>query len=87
MPDGVTDHIFCTLVFHYRESREERQALALDLARLLKPGGTLMVVQWVDRAPADETLDLLESAGLTCEEPSSAVNRQYRMTATKPRIP
>ena len=87
LPDGVTDHIFCTLVFHYRESREERQALALDLARLLKPGGALMVVQWVDRAPADETLDLLESAGLTCREPSSAVDRQYRMTAAKPRIP
>ena len=91
LPDGVADHIFCTLVFHYRESREERQALALDLARLLKPGGALMVVQWVDRVPPDETLDLFESAGLTSGltsgRPSSAVNRQYRMTATKPRIP
>ncbi len=85
LPDGVADLILCTLVFHYRESREERQALALDLARLLKPGGTLMVVQWVDRAPPDETLELLEGAGLTCGEPSPAVNRQYRLQAIKPR--
>ena len=87
LADGVADVILCTLVFHYRESREERRALALDLARLLKPEGTLVVVQWVDRAPPDETLDLLESAGLTCGEPSPAVNRQYRLKATKPGTP
>ena len=85
LPEGVADLVLCTLVFHYRESREERQALALDLARLLKPGGTLMVVQWVDRAPSDEMLELLEGAGLTCGEPSPEVNRQYRVKATKPR--
>ena len=85
LPEGVADHVLCTLVFHYRESREERQSLALDLARLLKHGGTLMVVQWVDRAPSDEMLDLLESAGLTCAELSPEVNRQYRVKAIKPR--
>ena len=87
LTDGMADVILCTLVFHYRESREERQGLALDLARLLRPGGSLVVVQWVDRAPPDETLDLLECAGLTCEEPSAAVDRQYRVKATKPRTP
>ena len=85
LPEGVADLVLCTLVFHYRESREERQTLAIDLARLLKPGGTLMVVQWVDRAPPDEMLDLLESAGLACGELSPEVNRQYRVKATKPR--
>ena len=87
LPEGVADLVLCTLVFHYRELREDRQALALDLARLLKPGGTLLVVQWVDRAPPDETLYLLESAGLTYGEPSSAGNRQYRVMATKPSVP
>ena len=39
LPDGVADLVTCILVFHYKESLRERQAVAADLARLLKPGG------------------------------------------------
>ena len=84
LPDGVADVILCTLVFHYRESRHGRQALADDLARLLKPGGRAILVQWEDRAPHEETHELLTAAGLECGSPSSVVNRQYRVFATKP---
>ena len=86
LPGGVADVILCTLVFHYKESRGERQALADDLARLLKPGGCAMLVQWDDRAPFEETRDLLAAAGLTCGPPSPVVKRQYRVVATKPRV-
>lgn len=85
LPGGVADLILCTLVFHYKESRRERQALADDLARLLKPGGCAMLVQWDDRAPYEETFELLTTAGLTCGPPSPVVKRQYRVVATKPR--
>ena len=81
---GVADLILCTLVFHYKESRRERQALADDLARLLKPGGCAMLVQWEDRAPYEETHDLLAAADLKCGVPSPVVKRQYRVMATKP---
>ena len=84
LPDSVADVILCTLVFHYKESRDERQALTDDLARLLTPGGCAMLVQWDDRAPYEETRDLLTTAGLTCGAPSSVVKRQYRVMATKP---
>ena len=87
LPDGVVDLILCTLVFHYRESRDDRQVLANDLARLLKPGGCAMLVQWDDRAPCDETHELLTAAGLECGPPSPVVKRQYRVMATKPRDP
>ena len=87
LPGGVADLILCTLVFHYKESRRDRQALADDLARLLKPGGCAMLVQWDDRAPYEETHDLLAAAGLKCGPPSPVVERQYRVKATKPSIP
>ena len=84
LPGGVADLIICTLVFHYKESRFERQALADDLARLLKPGGCAMLVQWDDRAPYEEMRELLTTAGLKCGVQSSVVERQYRLKATKP---
>ena len=84
LPDGVADVVTCTLVFHYKESRRERQALAADLARLLKPGGCAMIVQWTDRVPGEETYDHLTAAGLECAWPFPAANGQYRVRAAKP---
>ena len=78
LPDGVADAVTCTLVFHYREPGLERQALAADLARLLKPGGCAMVVQWTDRAPGEEVYDHLTAAGLECAWPFPEANGQYR---------
>ena len=39
LPGGVANLVTCFLVFHYLEARADRQELADDLARLLKPGG------------------------------------------------
>ena len=84
VPDGVADLITCTLVFHYKESPSERQALAVDFARMLKPGGCAMIVQWTDRVPAQETYDHLTAAGLECDWPFPEASGQYRVRAAKP---
>ena len=84
LPDRVADFVTCIFVNHYRESRPERGALAADLARLLKPGGRLVVLQWADRMSGDETVDLLTTAGLDCSGPYPAIDNQCRVTAFRP---
>ncbi len=84
LPDGAADLVTCIFVLHYRESRPERGALAADLARLLKPGGRLVVLQWADRTPCGETVDLLTAAGLECAGSYPAIDNQCRVTAVKP---
>ena len=84
LPDGVADFVTCIFVLHYRESRPERRALAADLARLLKPGGRLVVLQWADRTSGEETVDLLTAAGLECSGPYPAIDNQCRVTAVRP---
>ena len=84
LPDGAADLVTCIFVFHYRESRDGRQALAADLARLLKPGGRLAVLQWADRTSSEETVDLLAKAGLECSGPYPVTENQCRVTAVKP---
>ena len=84
LPDGVADFVTCIFVLHYRESRPERGALAADLARLLKPGGRLVVLQWADRMSGEETVELLTAAGLECSGPYPAIDNQCRVTAVRP---
>ena len=84
LPDGVADLVTCIFVNHYRESRPERGALAADLARLLKPGGRLVVLQWADRMSGEETVELLTAAGLECAGPYPAIDNQCRVTAVRP---
>lgn len=46
LPDAVADFIICVQILHYQKTREERVAVARDLNRLLKPGGSVMIMQW-----------------------------------------
>ena len=85
LPDGVADVVTCILMLHYKESRQERQAIAADLARLLKPGGSVVVIEWDDRVPYDETVGLLTAAGLECAGEYSVVDNKYRVSGIKPR--
>ncbi len=84
LPDGVADLVTCFLVFHYMESRAERQELADDLARLVKPGGRVAVIQWDHYVPYQETVDLLTSAGLRCTGAYSVIDSQYRVVGIRP---
>ena len=85
LPDAVADLVMCILVLHYRESRRERQAIASDIARLLKPGGRVVVIQWADRVPYEETVGLLTEAGLKCVGQYSVLDNRYRVSGVKPR--
>ena len=85
LPGAVADLAVCSLVFHYREDREARLALAQDIGRLLKPGGRTVVVQWEDRFTYEETAELLASGGLECQGPYATAENQYKVLATKPR--
>ena len=84
LPDVVADLVTCFLVFHYMESRADRQELADDLARLVKPGGRVAVIQWDHHVPYEETVDLLTAAGLECAGPYSIFDSQYRVVGTRP---
>ena len=84
LPGGVANLVTCFLVFHYLEARADRQELADDLARLLKPGGRVAVIQWDHYVPYGETVDLLTAAGLQCTGPYSVSDNQYRVVGTKP---
>ena len=83
LPDSVADLVTCILVFHYKESLRETQAIAADLARLLKPGGRVVVIQWADRVPYEETLEMLTAAGLECEGPYSVVDNRYKLSGVR----
>ena len=84
LPGGAADLVTCFLVFHYMESRADRQELADDLARLVKPGGRVAVIQWDHYVPYGETVDLLTAAGLQCVGPYSISDSQYRVVGVKP---
>ena len=84
LPGGVANLVTCFLVFHYLEARADRQELADDLARLLKPGGRVAVIQWDHYVPYGETVDLLTAAGLQCTGPYSVSDNQYRVVGIKP---
>ena len=84
LPDGVADLVTCILVLHYKGSLRERQDVVYDIARLLKPGGRVVVIQWADRVPYDETVSLLEAAGLERSGQYSVVDNRYRVSGVKP---
>ena len=83
LPDCIADLVTCILVLHYNESRRERQAVVSDIARMLKPGGCVAVIQWADRVPYEETVSLLTEAGLECSGQNSVVDKRYRVSGVK----
>lgn len=46
LPDQSFDAVFCIAVLHHIPSKAMRQAAVVDLARLLKPGGRLFIMNW-----------------------------------------
>ncbi len=85
LPDGVADLVTCILVLHYKESRRERLAVVSDIGRLLKPGGRVAVIQWADRVPYEETVGLLEAAGIECAGRYSVLDNKYAVRGVRPR--
>lgn len=51
LPDGSVDVAACLAVLHHIPTREARQAAVDEIARVLKPGGTLILTVWNPRSP------------------------------------
>ena len=75
-------------MLHYPDETDDRVAMARDVARLLKPDGLALVVEWkpdgatTSRIPPEETARILGEAGLTSGEPRPLGPRQYAVVAT-----
>ncbi len=89
LPDGVADFVLCFLVLHYPDTDEGREAIARDIARLLKPGGQAVIIQWkADQRRTSgityETLaGIVESAGLAADGPYDISDEHYKAIAHK----
>ena len=44
----------------------------------------MVVIQWADRVPYEETLEMLTAAGLECEGPYSVVDNRYKLSGVRP---
>ncbi len=88
-PDGAADFVICALIMHYQETREERVAVVRDAARLLRPGGKAVFVQWKSEGGRssgvtfDSLADIAAEAGLAIEGPYHVSDAQYKAIARK----
>ena len=91
LPDSIADFVLCFLVLHYPETDDGRGAIVRDLARLLKPGGQAVIIQWKaeERRTSGITYDslagIVESAGLAIDGPYDVSDAHYKAIAHKPR--
>ena len=83
LPDTVADLVICMLVLHYAEDDGGRQRVARDIGRLVKSGGHVVVIQWSDRVPYEETVELLEPVGFRCDGPHPTAEGQDRVKAVR----
>ncbi len=82
LADGIADFAICGLVLHYKDDDEARAGVLRDVARLLKPGGGLLVI---DRSLGYEHLsELLRETGFTFGEAQPMLLDAYSVIATSP---
>ena len=90
LPGSTADFVLCFLVLHYPDTDDGREAIARDIARLLKPGGQAVIIQWKaeERRTTGITYEtlvgILESAGLASEGPHEVSDAHYKAVARKP---
>lgn len=92
LPDGAVD---VGLIINNLFLSTQRPALVKECARLVKPGGTLVVVDWkpagasfgppsASRVPAEEAKQLALAAGLTVERDITPGQYHYGFICKKP---
>lgn len=90
LPGSVADFVLCFLVMHYPETDAGREAIARDIARLLKPGGQAIIIQWkaerrrTSGITYEALAGILQSAGLASEGPYDISGEHYKAVARKP---
>ena len=81
LPDGVADFAICSLILHYSPDFARRAALVRDIARVLRPGGRLLIV---DRSLGQKEISaLLEQADFEYAGPNPLPGNAYTMIATR----
>ena len=86
LPPDTADFLILAQVLHYPDDTEDRVAMARDVARLLKPGGRALIVEWApddasNRIPPEEVARIFGEAGLKAGEPRPLGRRQYAVIA------
>ena len=88
LPPGTADFLVLAQVLHYPDERDDRVAMARDVARLLEADGQALVVEWnpdgetSSRISPEEVARIFAEAGLKTGEPQPLGPRQYAVVAT-----
>ncbi len=85
LDDAVSDYTIAALVVHFRDGFEDRVDMVRDIARVTKPDGRVLLIEWNTepdrgghpRLPHHEALAILKEAGLLPGEPEPLGERQY----------
>jgi ubiquinone/menaquinone biosynthesis C-methylase UbiE len=89
--DSIADRVVLSNTLFQIEGRD-RDNLALEIKRLLKPGGLLMIIEWTAGSPlSPRTLvppivaqTVFEKAGLTLERSFDAGDHHYGLIMKRP---
>ena len=82
---GIADLAIAALVVHFRDGFEARVDMVRDIARVTKPDGRILLIEWVTdvgegghhRIPQDDALEILKEAGLSPGKPEPLGEKQY----------
>ena len=88
LPDAIADYVICVQIMHYADGRAVQVAVARDLARLLKPDGSVLIAQWKPKRratglPYADLSGILAEAGLTSSGAHSMTDELYYTIARR----
>ena len=91
LDDAISDLTIAALVVHFLDDFEARVDMARDLARVTKPEGRVLLIEWVTyngegghhRISQQELTAILKEAGLSPGEPEPLGEKQYMMVARR----
>jgi SAM-dependent methyltransferase len=91
LADGIADFALCVLVLHYPEDLAGRVGIVREIARLVRPGGAVLIINWTPQAgddtgsrlPSEEMAAILRGAGFKPDGPHPRGESQYTITARR----
>ena len=91
LSDKIADRAICALALHYPSDPAGRVDMVQEIARLLRPGGRVLIINWVPQSDDDsgtrmsaaESALVLRQTGFEPDEPQPLGEDQYTITATR----
>lgn len=89
LPDQAGDFVMCLWAIHYREGAEGQADIVRDLARLVRPPGRLLIVNWKPEMrtgsllPPHTVVEILRERGFECDTPTSLGEHQDVVVARR----